>query len=260
VNDAMRQRERERPAPPTETEVTLVVVADPPDPVADAVAALRELEGFTLIHAPDQAIRDRYFDTLDRRLSGRSLRLREVDGERLITIKGPPQPGTHVGVRRVEYEEPWPERAWALLRAELGETLAVPAALPASEPVPALEALGLRAFQDRSTARRVRAVLPRSGPRGRMAELAVDAVVYDLDGLRVRHLEVELEAKSAEGEAALGALALRLLARFVDELRPWHLGKLATGEALRRLIAERGQDAVVTGDGRVRPSVYDVIA
>jgi hypothetical protein len=263
----MHQRHREgapdvpaRPPAPIEAEVTLVVVADPPEPVADAVAALRELEGFPIIPAPDESIRDRYFDTPDRRLAGRSLRVREVNGEGRITIKGPPQPGAHVGVRRIEHEQPWPEPAWALLRAEFGGTLDVPAALPASEPVPALEAIGLAVVQDRSTMRRVRAILPRSGARGRLAELAVDAVVYDLDGLAVRHFELELEAKSHEGEAALGALALHVLGLFVDDLRPWHMGKLATGEALARLIRARGAESVLTGDGRVRPAVYDVIA
>jgi hypothetical protein len=267
VNEAMKQRDREggpdgpaRPAAPTETEVTLVVVADPPEPVADAVAGLPELEGFTLIHAPDEAIRDRYFDTPDRRLAGSTLRLRDVNAQRVLTIKGPPQPGARVGVTRVEHEEPWPERAWALLRAELGDALGVPAALPASDPVRALEALGLVIVQDRSTTRRVRAVLPRSGARARLAELAIDAVVYDLDGLAVRHFELEIEAKAEEGEAAIGTIADGLLARFGAGLRPWHIGKLATGEALRRLIAAQGRDSVLTPDGRVRPIAYDAIA
>ena len=267
MNEAIQQTDRDggpdvpaRPAAPIETEVTLVVVADPPEPVADAVAALTEIEGFSVIPAPDEAIRDRYFDTPDRRLIGNSLRLREVNSRRLVTIKGPPQPGTGVGVSRVEHEEPWPERAWALLRAELGATLDVPAALPASDPIRAIEALGLVIVQDRSTTRRVRAVLPRSGARGRLAELAVDAVVYDLGGIAVRHCELELESKAPEGETAIGTLSDALLARFGAGLRPWRIGKLATGELLRQLIEANGRESVLTPDGRVLPSAYDAIA
>jgi hypothetical protein len=259
VDETLQQRAPAGASAPTETEVTLAVVADPPEPVADAVAALTELEGFTLIPAPDEAIRDRYFDTPDRRLTGTSLRVREVNGARLLTVKGPPQ-AARVGITRVEHEQPWPDRAWAMLRAELGDALDVPAALPASDPVRALEGLGLVVVQDRSTTRRVRAVLPRSGARARLAELAVDAVVYDLDGVRVRHHELELEAKAVEGEAALATLALGLLGRFGEGLRQWRPGKLATGEALARLIRARGAESVLTGDGRVRPAVYDVIA
>jgi inorganic triphosphatase YgiF len=244
---------------PIETEITLVVIADPPEPVADAVAALTELDGFALIHAPDQAIRDRYFGTRDRRLAGGgSLRLRELDARRLLTIKGAPQPGSHIGVKRTEHEEPWPDRAWALLRAELGETLAVPAALPASDPVRALESLGLAVVQDRTTARRVRAILPRSGGRARVAELAIDAVTFDLDGHAVRHHELELEVKGDGGDDAIETLAASLHARF-EGLRPWHLGKLATGGAIARLIAAHGPDAVLTPDGHVRPGAYEAI-
>src|SRR5215813_2071771 len=79
----------------TEAETTLVILADPPEPLADAVAALTELDGYSLLHAPDVAIRDRYFDTPrgDLAAQGVNLRLRQLDEQRLLTIKGPPRVG-----------------------------------------------------------------------------------------------------------------------------------------------------------------------
>jgi hypothetical protein len=250
-----------REAKRTETETTLVVVADTPEDVADAVAALTELDGFALLPAPDQSIRDRYFDTSEGVLAatGTGLRIRELDDRRLLTIKGPARPGAHGGVTRTEQEEAWPDRAWAVLRAELGTVLGVPAAPAASDPVRALEALGLAVVQDRRIARRVRAALPPSGARARVAELAVDAVTFELDGRAVRHHELELEVKAEGGDADTAALARRLERRFAPALRPWHLGKLSTGKALGRLIDELGPEAVLTADGSVRPSAYDEI-
>ena len=135
---------------PTETEATLVIVAETPGEVADAVSALTELEGFAFLHAPDQSIRDRYFDTPDGAVgaAGIAVRVRELGTTRLITVKGPARPGAIVGVTREEQEQPWPDRAWALVRAEFGEMLGVPASPPASDPLRALEAIGLVVVQD----------------------------------------------------------------------------------------------------------------
>jgi hypothetical protein len=249
------------PAKPTETEATLLIAADAPERVADAVAALTELDGFALLPTPEQSIRDWYFDTPDGALAGArtGLRVRELDAQRLLTIKGAPRPGPHGTVTRDEQEQSWPDGAWALLRTELGELLGVPAAPPASDPVRALDALGLVIVQDRRIARRPRSALPPSGARARVAELVVDAVLFDLGGRAVRHHELELEVKAEGGDEAVGRLAESLERRFAPSLRPWHLGKLSTGRALARLIDELGADAVLTADGRVRPSAYDEI-
>lgn len=244
-----------------EAETTLVIVADPPDPVADAVASLNELDAFPLLRAPDESIADRYFDTPDGVLgsAGTSLRLRELDTRLLLTIKGPTRAGIAGVPTRDEDEEPWPDRAWALLRRNLGGTLGIPAAPPASDAGKALEAVGLEVAQTRTTARRVRDVLPRTGGRARVAELAIDAVLFDLAGHAVRHYELELEAKAEGGEAAVAELTEILKARFGTGLRCWSLGKFWTGKEIAALIAELGPEAVLLPDGRVRPSAYDAI-
>jgi inorganic triphosphatase YgiF len=249
-------------ARPTETEATLVVVSDAPEEVTRAVAALTGLDGFALLERPDEAIHDRYFDTGDRRLEAArtALRLRQVDPRLLLSIKGPSRPAELGGRIRDELEAEWSGRGWALLREELGAALGIQAAAPpAADPFEALRSAGLVVVQDRETSRRVRAVVP-AGREHAVAELAVDSVVFHLGAVDARHHEVEVEAKAAGGDAAVGELAAALVARFAPSLRPWHYGKLTTGSVVGALIAEHGADEVLTAGGSLRPSTYDAIA
>jgi inorganic triphosphatase YgiF len=245
----------------TETETTLVVVSDTPEQVADAVAALTELDGFALQHRPDEPIRDRYVDTADG-LLGRartSVRVREVGPKRLLTIKGPAT-GGRGGETREEHEIEWSGEAWALLREKLGAELEIPDKPPVpADPIETLAAVGLDVIQERETLRRVRAVVP-PGQRRAVAELAIDAVTFRLGGVDVRHYEIEIEVKAPGGEDAVAALADSLLARFGPELRLWRLGKLSTGKAVVSLIEDRESDDLLTDDGTLRPSAYDAIA
>jgi CYTH domain len=261
----LRRRRRTRPI---ETESTLVVVADSPEEVVRRVAALTELEGFVLRPRPDEAIHDLYFDTPDASLAAArsSLRLREVGTRRVLTIKGPPRSGSFGATTRDELEGEWPERAWKLLRTELAAVLVVPAAPPpGGDPVEALESLGLVVVQERATSRRVRDVDPHAAAPRPVAELAVDVVAFQLPGGPVRHREVEVEAKSAGGDAAVALLTESLVRQFWPGLRPWRLGKLATGKAVAELIERqalepRAEGDALADDGSVRPWVYDLIA
>ena len=250
------------PPKPSETEATLVVIDDAAGEVARAVAALSALDGFALLHRPDEAIRDRYFDTPDGKLEATrtALRLREVGPRRLLGIKGPSRPGARGGETRDEQEEEWPDRAWALLREELGTTLGIPDARPSSsDPADALRSVGLAVVQKRNTSRLVRAVVAEGTGRP-VAELAVDSVVFHLVGSEVHHHEIEVEAKAAGGDAAVAALSESLVIRFWPSLRPWRHGKLPTGKAVATLIEERGRGEVLTDEGSLLPSAYDAIA
>jgi hypothetical protein len=110
--------------------------------------------------------------------------------------------------------------------------------------------------QARRTERRRRAVVD----AGRqVAELAVDAVVYDLGGRAVRHHEVEVEAKAEEGAAAAAEVARALEARFAPCLRPWRHGKLRTGKAVAELLAA-GRGDLLADDGTLLPVAYDAVA
>jgi inorganic triphosphatase YgiF len=245
---------------PTETEATLVIVSDSPEQVADAVAALDELGGYALVAPREEPIHDRYLDTPGRELSARdvALRIREVDGRPLLTIKGPATAGDGDARTRAEHETDWPD-AWELLRAEVGQALDVPDEPPSADPLEALTALGLEVVQERRTARRLRDVVP-PGDGAPVAELAVDEVAFELGAHTVRHHEVEIEAKGPGGEEAIDALAGSLAERYAPSLRPWTIGKLGTGKAIAALLDERGPETVLGIDGKLQPWVYDAIA
>jgi triphosphatase len=254
--------ERGDGAGPREIESTLAVCSEEPEEIVRAVAALREIDGFELRPRENEDIRDTYFDTPDGQLdaTGVVLRLRAVAGRTLLTIKGPPRAEVHGARSRLELEQEWPDPGWRLLHAELGRHLDLPAAAPAvSDPVEALRTIGLVVVQERRTSRQPRDVVPRAGDGGRVAELAVDSVVFRLAAGEVRHHEVEIEVKAAGGEAALAAVTERLVVRFEPGLRPWPHGKLATGKAVEALGDELRSDDLLTADGMLRPAAYDAI-
>jgi len=260
VLHAVRLRRGPRRARPREIESALVVCSEAPGEVLDAVAALTGIAGLELRPRPDEAIRDRYFDTPDGRLGARevALRVREVDGRTLLALKGPTGPGEG-GEGRDELEEDWLGRAWETLRSELGRDVALPAVAPADDPVEALRLAGLELVQERHTARRVRDVVPPGGGR-RLAELAVDTVDFRVAGQPVRHHEVEVEAKAPEGAAAVPAVVEALAGRFWPALRPWPYGKLPTGKAVEALLAERGPEGLLDDGGALLPAAYDAVA
>jgi hypothetical protein len=56
------------------------------------------------------------------------------------------------------------------------------------------------------------------------------------------------------------ALLAALAEAFPEELRPWPYGKLATGRAVERLLADGRLEGLLAPDGRVRPTAHDLLA
>lgn len=225
-------------APHHERELALVAVSDAPDRVADQVAALSSLGPYRLDPRPEQRLRDRYLDTADGSLARRqlALRLRELDGAPLLTLKADAGGGGEDGAfERFELELPWSPAALAQVAAELARRGIVLDARAAEgdEPDLALRAAGLEIAQERETVRRPRDVRAQAR-RPVLAELAVDAVAFLLAGGRVRVVEVEVEARS--DDADLSAIA-RLLEEVAPALEPWPTGKLALGRAIELGLA-----------------------
>jgi hypothetical protein len=131
----------------------------------------------------------------------------------------------------------------------------------AGEPLADLAALGLRPTQRRETSRTPRDVLDGKDPDAEpVAELTVDDVAFLLPAGTARLLEVEVEAKGPGGletvQAVLGALA----EAYPEDLRPWPFGKLATGRAVERLLADGRLEGLLDPDGRIRPAAHDHLA
>jgi CYTH domain-containing protein len=251
---------------PREVEGVLLVRADDQEAAGRRVAALEAVDRFELRPRPAQRIRDVYLDTGDGALAAApvAFRVRELDGRPLLTLKADPV-RAGLAAERLELEAPWSAEALQAVLEELrrrGVELPVPPeGSGAGEPLADLSALGLRPTQIRETTRTPRDVLERGDPgAGPVAELTVDDVAYRLPAGTARLLEVEVEAKGPGGLETVQTLLAALAEALPEDLRPWPYGKLATGRAVERLLAEGRLEGLLDGDGRVRPAAHDRLA
>ena len=232
---------------PREIEGVLLVRAEDQEASARRVAGLEAVDRFLLRPRPPQRIRDTYLDTGDGDLARArvAFRVRELDGQPLLTLKSAATLGTALEeLRRREVRLP-----------------EVPEGAGAGEPLADLAGLGLRPTQVRETTRTPRDVLERGDPdAGPVAELTVDDVAYQLPAGTARLVEVEVEAKGEGGLATVQALLGAVAAALPDDLRPWPYGKLGTGIAVERMLAAGQLEGLLDAGGRIRPAAHDRIA
>lgn len=194
-----------------EFEAALVAASLDPPGVFARLRKLRTLGTHELQPRATRRLRERYFDTPSRDLWSMHLafREREVDGERLLALKG------ELGPReRLEIEGHEDEAAWERIESELrARGIRI-----------AFDALGV--IQEYDTTRERRALTSHDRT---VAELALDEVRYRHDGREVRLHVVEVELEDVDAE--LGPLLVELQ-RTAPELRDWPYNKLATGAAL----------------------------
>lgn len=242
-----------------EREGKLVVTGERPEAVADAIARLTRLAGRPLRDTGTAAIRDVYLDTPAGALRARrdSLRVRVLNGQPFLTLKGPDRSVGPGVTERDELEMPWSAEAYArCLDILAARGISLRRAAAGADPVSVLLASGLARVQERETRRRLRQVEGAGAP---VAELAVDEVTYRLGAGAVRHHEVEIEAKGPGGADYLPRAIAELRASFPSALTPWRHGKLATGLAIARLLASAEGAGMVAGD-HLTPAAYPRLA
>jgi hypothetical protein len=200
------------------------------------------------------AMTDTYYDTFRNDLArvGAALRIRRVTvptrsrvraalhipqrprETTLLTVKGPGLAGT-----RMELEEEWSRRHLReALEAvgHLGVTLTNPQRR-AGDPDEVLQRTGLRRIQKRIMKRVSRDVMLIAPDPHRIAELALDTVLYEIGGTTVVLHEVEIEVRGWASTATASAIAARL--RSLEPrvtLRRWPYSKLHTGRVLEHLL------------------------
>jgi hypothetical protein len=259
-----------------ELEGTLAICGPGAARIAGEVAGLTALGGYRLRARPEATLGDSYWDLPGGALRalGCALRIRRTGGTTLLALKGPtrPAPGGS-GVVRRELEGPWSAALLGKVLAALREDgLALPDPGGAElmlAPDAVLARLGLLAVQERTTRRTPRDVLAGEARSTEViAELAVDDTEFVLggdapvgqQGVRLRHCEIEVEAKALGGEAALRVLLEALLRRYGTSLRPWDHGKLATGIALGALYRSGRLPERAAGEGTLDGAGYDLLA
>ncbi len=221
----------------TEQEVTLIIASDHPEEVSRRIADLTRIGAYRLVPQETIAIHDIHFDTPERILEANrlALRIREIAGSIRLSFKGPSQDLSEGGVARLEIEESWSMRALRDILDELeARGVRVPGrfqAIDAPSPREVMRFLGFVEIQDRETRRMTRDAVAgdRDGPV--LTEVAIDLVLYHLPGARVRHYEIEIEAKAQDGLSAAQQIAAALLDGFKPALRSWSGSKLCSASS-----------------------------
>lgn len=247
-----------------ETELTLVVCDDLPEQVCREIEALTLVGGLQAGDAQVQRIHDRYYDTPKHglRSAGWGLRIRRVGAGRVLALKGRSRMTDYGAVERTEIEGQW---SLPLLEAALeqlpwlGLTGGAAEVFDLSSADATLTRLGFLIIQDRETVRKTRTLTRAPASTARSdAELVVDRVVYSFEGIEFVHHEIEIEALSSSAAGLIPFVHEDLAKRFGDSVRVWPHSKLATGWALKRLLAEGCTDSLVK-NGFLLPAAYNVI-
>ena len=123
----------------------------------------------------------------------------------------------------------------------------------------ALASMGLEMIQQRRTRREARNVV-RMGktPSSILAEMAIDRVTYIMNNTKVGLSEVEVEAKSPKGLAAVQDIANALISKYHPNLRQWFQGKFVTGLAIRKLLETKQFHSYILR-GELRPEAFELI-
>jgi len=240
VVERMPKPEPDAFEPAEEIEWKLAVFGREGAAVLDRIAALREVTGVRLVAPRERTLHDVYLDSAKGELAAVrvALRLREIEGEVLVALKGFTVSDADGRTRRFEEDAPWDAASVERVLAGLercGVRLERPASeQPGTSPLESLRRLGLRVLQDRTTRRRTRRLESEGAAIG---ELALDTVAYSVGERTVTHRELEVEARGSSDEAELASL-VRALREIEPALVPWPVDKLALGIALERIGEE----------------------
>ncbi len=245
---------------PRETEAAFVIRSNAAERIAKEIAALDAVGGYRLVPQETQKIRDIHFDTPDRALEKQrfGLRIRQVNGKTLITLKGPSRKNGAIRAR-LEIEAAWSQKGLARVIAELRdrkvELRNARGVFNRAEPLETMTRLGLQVVQDRQTRRQVRNVLAKKTDAV-VAELAVDAVSFHFGRQVVRFREIEIEAK--QSGARLADVIKPLQQMFKPTLRAWE-GKYATGRVVKELLKKESPRKLLDGGNNLTLKALDRI-
>lgn len=230
-----------------EVELKLTVTGDDPEKLLDEIAGLCELDGVRLADGQDHHLRDVYWDTADGGLRGHklSLRLREIDGRQVFTVKGGTSSSEGL-FRRYELEVPATAENWrevcAVFHDEGVDFNSQAAQAPSGDDPDAwLRAAGLIPTQDRSTRRTAIHAYDDAHGDQPLAELALDRTRFDFGRVLVDYWEIEVEELGNHGDEVPRRLGQALRLRYPDRLEPSTMGKYSRGLAIERELRITGQ-------------------
>ena len=245
----------------TETEGKLIIVSEDAKTIAESISRLDRVGNYVLEDRRTHRLKDVYFDTEGRELSASliSLRIRSVDGQELLTLKGPGE-ATGLSQTRLEIERDWSADALQTILSalqEAGIAVSTRGDLPGgSSAEETLSLLGFGVLASRLTQRTSLTVKEKPGSAA-LAELDIDDVLFSAQDTKVRHFEIECELKPG-GSPQVVEEVLGELRKMFGCLQPFPFSKLAIGQALTRL-SESGRLSSLLSGQVLRPTAYPEI-
>jgi hypothetical protein len=248
-----------------EFETTLLIASYRADIVMEKLSATNTIGPFEILPKRSLFIHDNYFDTDDRSFmkKGIALRNRKIGKINLLCMKGSEHVNEWGEIRRLEIEEEWSEKALEkILRAQGHISFDIDnIVFDETDPIKTLECLGLHSIQDRQTSRIVRDIInPGGTSQGLCAEMALDRVRYRFGYRKFNHFEVEIEAKTREGEEHIKTIITLLKTKFPGELKRWDHNKLITGYAIEALLQKGDLAAYSQHNNLIDQTGYEKIA
>ena len=248
-----------------EIEAALVIYHIDSEKIIAKIAALSSIGRFRLLHEKAQLIHDIYFDTPGEgcKNQGIALRLRNIDGKQLITLKGDSKPTIWGGHSRLEIELSWSDKALQTILAEIKNRKINLANYDRegdfSNAVEVLRSSGLDIIQERTNQRKIRNIVRQDGDNRVLAEMAIDAVAYQFHNRTIRFHEVEIESKSTDGVDVVQEVIELLTDRYSSILKKWEHSKLVTGKAIEQLMPTGKMDLFIDDAENLKPGGYDLI-
>lgn len=225
---------------PAEIETKLVVLGDESEAILKEIASYDVIGMYKLLNGKTKMLQDTYFDTPAKALSGQGIALRtqEQEGSVVICVKKDEHTDERGTTHRDETELPWSSESLAYILKTLPD-ISVPAGtidIKASTPRKYLEEIGLISIHERQTRRHTMDVVALIEPeKGIIAEIALDKVDYLIEGSRILHYEIEVEAKVPGAVEHIVHLTDFFRKTYGDKIMPWVHNKLLTGFAMKQL-------------------------
>lgn len=248
-----------------ELETKLAVISRFPLKILTELLSLKQISHFKLSKGKTFHIRDTYFDSAanDLRKAGFALRIRNINDQFLLTLKGKSEISNSGAVKRLEVEDIWNYPTFTkimyLLRkqkilSKLGEIKFFH-----GDPVSTLKNYDLFIIHDRQSLRHQRFVKKKLTDNKSIAELVIDSVSFRVKDKMIRHHEVEVELQVLAETDILNSLTSSLFKIFPEDLQIWTYNKLETGIAIEKIFIEKKLEQYLDEKNNLLPPAYRII-
>lgn len=250
-----------------ESEVTFIITSGSDDDVLAKIKSLKSIGEYLFSPIQQQNIEDIYLDTEESSLKAHhfALRIRILNDQTFITLKGLDQPNQWGGINRMEIEEPWSQASLENIHSKLkDEGVMIPYEkhfFVQDNPIATITNMQLLVIQKRDTHRTKKdiAIDTIDDSPGKFAELAIDSCKYYVRNNTIKHLEIELEMTSNLYQTHQVPLVNNFMNRYKPIMQIWPHNKLSTGKAINHLYSTGELSSLIRDNKKLDPKAYTLI-